>query len=177
MTFARVKPLGYAFGEILPSADINQLDIDHVSAVDGVNGGDYTLGTDLRFLGAKKVHLTLSQIIGAMLISGVGHINWRWVLLSDVNQTFGVNDGDLFQVGNNAASRTYTITSTGAVAGSRVTVFTTSGTSVSDIFLVQDNAAAIVTLNKTIGATKWPWVDLVHLGSANSWTICRGLHS
>ena len=39
--FARIKPLGWGFQELLTSGQMTQLDIDHANAVDGVGGGDY----------------------------------------------------------------------------------------------------------------------------------------
>lgn len=41
MSFVRVKPLSWAFGEILTSAQMNTLDTDHANAVDGLGGGTY----------------------------------------------------------------------------------------------------------------------------------------
>ncbi len=45
MTFARVNPGGWAFGEVLTSGQMNPLDIDHVAALDGsvaTGGGTYS---------------------------------------------------------------------------------------------------------------------------------------
>lgn len=41
MTFPRVKPGSWAFGEILTSAQMNTLDVDHSNALDGAAGGAY----------------------------------------------------------------------------------------------------------------------------------------
>lgn len=49
MTFPRVNLLGWALFEELTSAQMNQLDIDHSNAVDGLNGGTYNLSAELRF--------------------------------------------------------------------------------------------------------------------------------
>lgn len=43
MTFARVKPLGWAVNEVLTSSQQNTLDEDHADAIDGVGGGAYTI--------------------------------------------------------------------------------------------------------------------------------------
>lgn len=51
MSFTRVKVAGWAFGERLTSAQMNALDIDHADAVDGVDGGNYTLSAPLAFTG------------------------------------------------------------------------------------------------------------------------------
>lgn len=42
MSFTRVKPSGWAFGEILTSAQMNSLDIDHANAFDASTGGIVT---------------------------------------------------------------------------------------------------------------------------------------
>ena len=42
MTFTRVNPLGWALFEVLTSAQMNQLDIDHADAIDGAGGGVYS---------------------------------------------------------------------------------------------------------------------------------------
>jgi hypothetical protein len=50
--FTRVKPLGWGFLEILLSGQMNALDVNMTRAVDGLNGGAYTLAVLLEFLGA-----------------------------------------------------------------------------------------------------------------------------
>ncbi len=47
MAFSRIKPAGWAFGEILTSAHLNSLDTDHAKAIDGTGGGTYALATSL----------------------------------------------------------------------------------------------------------------------------------
>jgi hypothetical protein len=42
VTFSRVKPLGWAFGEVLTSAQMNALDAILPDALDGADGGEYT---------------------------------------------------------------------------------------------------------------------------------------
>ena len=45
MTFTRARPGGWAFGEVLTSDQMNQLDIDHVGSLDGSSasgGGTYS---------------------------------------------------------------------------------------------------------------------------------------
>ncbi len=65
MTFARVNTLGWALFEELTSAQMNQLDIDHANAVDGLNGGGYGLLSDLTFTGAKFSIASIFQAPGA----------------------------------------------------------------------------------------------------------------
>lgn len=61
MSFARVKISSWAVGEILTSAQMNQLDTDHANAVDGVGGGFYTMsaGAFLGFLADGSVNPAL----------------------------------------------------------------------------------------------------------------------
>ena len=49
--FSKVKPSSFAFGEILTSGQVNQLDENLSHAVDGLNGGLYTLEEELTFDG------------------------------------------------------------------------------------------------------------------------------
>lgn len=57
MTFPRVKIGGWGVGDPLTSAQQNQLDIDHTNALDGLNGGTYTLGSKLLLDGTGGVQL------------------------------------------------------------------------------------------------------------------------
>jgi hypothetical protein len=50
--FARVNPLGWAFLEILTSVQMNQIDVNLSRALDGLNGGAYTLAVMLELKGA-----------------------------------------------------------------------------------------------------------------------------
>lgn len=47
MTLVNPKPLGYAYGELLPSADVNSVWSQLTHAVDGAGGGSYTLSNPL----------------------------------------------------------------------------------------------------------------------------------
>lgn len=51
MSFSRVKVSGWAFGEVLTSAQMNALDEDHAEAIDGVGGGTYTVTAPLTIEG------------------------------------------------------------------------------------------------------------------------------
>ena len=75
MTLALANPLGWAFGEILTSSQQNALQNEVIKALDGVNGGSYTLATALTLLGAglslggvnHQVTGTLSVVNTALL--------------------------------------------------------------------------------------------------------------
>lgn len=72
--FARVKPLGWGFLEILTSGQITQLDINMANAIDGVGGGSYGGPLDLTnvqsilMAGTKTIDLnphTVTRVIGS----------------------------------------------------------------------------------------------------------------
>lgn len=52
MSFSLVNLTGWTTGDQLTEDQINQLDQDHAAAVDGTNGGTYTLSSPLTFNGA-----------------------------------------------------------------------------------------------------------------------------
>lgn len=52
MTLTAAKPGGWAFDEILTETQMNHLQAELLKAIDGVNGGAYTLGSALTFAGA-----------------------------------------------------------------------------------------------------------------------------
>jgi len=60
MTFARVKPAGWALNEVLTSSQMNNLDINVSKSLDGDGGGDYSPSS------ALKVH---GKIIGENVAS------------------------------------------------------------------------------------------------------------
>ncbi len=55
MSFSRSNPLGWALYEVLTSAQMNALDIDHANAIDGADGGTYTPGSPLNINNLKSV--------------------------------------------------------------------------------------------------------------------------
>lgn len=63
--FTRVKPLGWAFLEILTSTQMNQLDTNVSRAVDGLNGGTYTLAVMLELAGAGVKFSSVAEFAAA----------------------------------------------------------------------------------------------------------------
>lgn len=61
--FARIKPLGWGFQELLTSGQMTQLDLDHANAVDGAGGGDY--GAPLAFSNLQDTQVNGSFTVGA----------------------------------------------------------------------------------------------------------------
>lgn len=66
MSFNRTKVSGWAFGEILTSAQMNSLDTDHANAIDGVGGGVYSPSAEIE-IADGGLHLT-----GGSFVSEVG---------------------------------------------------------------------------------------------------------
>ena len=63
--FTRVKPLGWAFLEILTSTQMNQLDTNVSRAIDGLNGGTYALAVMLELAGAGVKFSTVAEFNAA----------------------------------------------------------------------------------------------------------------
>jgi hypothetical protein len=80
MSFSPVKPGGWAFGELLTSAQMNALDADHANAIDGNQGGSYTLAAPLSIDGDT---VTIDQLT-APNISGVTTFDSDVVVADDV---------------------------------------------------------------------------------------------
>lgn len=55
MAFSRSNSLGWALYEVLTSAQMNALDIDHANAIDGADGGTYTPGSPLDINNLRNV--------------------------------------------------------------------------------------------------------------------------
>jgi|SRR5208337_3400500 len=60
--FSRINPFGWAVNDILTSAQMNALDIDHANAIDGIDGGTYV----------ETAAVTLEGGIPVLIISGAG---------------------------------------------------------------------------------------------------------
>jgi hypothetical protein len=67
MSFSLVNPTGWSTGDLLTDTQINQLDEDHASAIDGAGGGTYTLTAPLAIQG-DTVNIT-DLIAGDLTIS------------------------------------------------------------------------------------------------------------
>jgi hypothetical protein len=73
--FTRVKPLGWAFLEILTSTQMNQLDTNASRAIDGLNGGVYTLAVMLELAGAGVKFSTVAEFAAAAVaFTGAGSV-------------------------------------------------------------------------------------------------------
>jgi hypothetical protein len=75
MSFTRVKPAGWAFGEKLTSDQMNTLDLDHSRAVDGNAGGNYSPSADINISG-NRLHFGQSDLFLPFLIVSIGNFTY-----------------------------------------------------------------------------------------------------
>ena len=89
MTFARVKPAGWAVNEVLTSAQANGLDINVSRALDGTAGGPYSPSSPL-VIGGAGIDIDVGTVPsgGVLTVEGGGQI------FVDTSGTLGV-DGTL----------------------------------------------------------------------------------
>src|SRR5690242_15870493 len=73
MSFARVKLAGWAFGEILTSAQMNALDTDHSNAIDGAGGGD---SSPTAVIGIKGKGLSVGKALGDDTYFSTANAKW-----------------------------------------------------------------------------------------------------
>jgi hypothetical protein len=121
MTFSRVKALGWAMFEVLTSAQMNALDIDHANAVDGAAGGSYAPGAQivvggagLRVTGTFEAHgssivLGDSGLDGLLInaeadfqngfqVGGAGNATFNRDVICNENVTLGLTAADFVTV-------------------------------------------------------------------------------
>jgi hypothetical protein len=70
MTLSRIKPSGWAFAELLTSADITALDASHANALDAVGGGTYTLVSPVTLNGAAWTFNGTTTFGGSVAFNG-----------------------------------------------------------------------------------------------------------
>lgn len=89
------KPLGYAYGEVLPSADVNSVWSQLPNALDGIGGGSYTLTAPLEIDGDVVVIDEL-EVLTTLLCTG--DISVTGVLFAFGNVSLGNSGGDTLTV-------------------------------------------------------------------------------
>jgi hypothetical protein len=92
MTLINPKPLGWAFGEILTSAQMNSFGTQIIRALDGTGGGSYTLAAPLIIDGDV---VQLSELEATVGIIDALQVNNTALFGSDVNVTGDVFADDL----------------------------------------------------------------------------------
>lgn len=126
--FTRVNMGGWAFGEIITSAQLNQLDTDHAKAVNGDEGGEYD-GNQV-WNGTHAFHNEVGFDM-PITLAGLARIKWR------VNTSLTDADGDITVAADIwilgaalGANRDYTIRHTGTVpvAGNIIAFMRVDGT-------------------------------------------------
>lgn len=88
MSFSRVKPLGWAVGELLTSAQMNALDEDHSNAVDGAAGGVY----------ASSAAVDLDNLAGRVRAGSAIDIDATGLLSVLASGTQQVQSGGIWQL-------------------------------------------------------------------------------
>lgn len=71
MTLSLIKPGGWAFGDLLDEDQMNDLQDELIKAIDGVDGGSYTLGGVLT-VGGANIHFTGNVFVDDDLLLGTG---------------------------------------------------------------------------------------------------------
>jgi hypothetical protein len=79
MTLSNPKPLGWAFGEILTSAQMNSFGTQIIRALDGTGGGAYTLAAPLSIDG-DTVELETCSVTDELNCSGDAEFTGSYVL-------------------------------------------------------------------------------------------------
>ncbi len=135
MSFSLANPLGWASGDTLTPAQINQLDTDHVKAIDGTGGGTYTLASPLTLQGSTVTinSLSVPTTLAAPTISG--NISVAGSITSGTTVSVGTNitvGGTLAVTGISTLTGNTTVTGTltangGATLGGNTTIGSPSG--------------------------------------------------
>ena len=111
MSFPRVKSAGWAFGEILTSAQMNQLDIDHSNSVDGGAGGTSSPTAAIIFKGKG---FSVGAAIGDDTYLSTANAKWGGAI-ADFSPSLtlalrlvdlaALREGQIIAVANNAADK------------------------------------------------------------------------
>ncbi len=152
MTIARVNALGWGVGATLTSTQATSLDTNLTYALDKRSGVTDTLESVVSATGSGAIIPTLET--GA-----------------DADTTYAISDGiGIIVVGALTASRAYTFSNTGAVAGRTVLVVNSGATY--DVALKNAAGTTLVTVgagNTTANQSRW--AELYHNGSV--WILLR----
>jgi hypothetical protein len=125
MVLVNVKPLGFAYGEILTSVQMNSVTSQLPNAVDGIGGGAYVLANPLSITGDVVTFdtITVPSVVGNTTFSADVTVNDDIFVLDSVFVTGSVEVGASLQVAGTAY-----LNSNLSVAGALITPMTTSGT-------------------------------------------------
>jgi len=139
MSFALVKPSGWAFGEIFTSPQLETLDADHAAAIDGVGGGTYAPSAPI-IIGGSGLEVT-----GALTVSGAADFTGDVTLGSSGADTITVN-GIIGFTQNVSFANDVVL---GLTSGDAITV----GGEATFAELTTFNGDAVFNADTTIGAT------------------------
>jgi hypothetical protein len=154
MSIDRVKPAGWGVGDKLTSAEATELDENIVCALDKRSGETDTLESTVTCSGGGRIIETVA--------TG-----------TDGNTTYQVNAANAAIRVTSAvtASRTYTLSATGAVTGDVVTIFCESSFNSSYEITVKDQSAATMFTIGNGDSADGQWAQFMYVGG---WRLFRG---
>lgn len=146
MTISRVKP-DFALGDKLTSAEMDAIDTNATYALDKRAGQTDTLASIVTCSGAGR--LVPAMVVGA-----------------DANTTYLLSGGNgVIRVTNaTTASRSYTLSATGATTGDTITVYCESTFSASFEILVKDQSSATMFTLGNADSADGQWATFVYAG-------------
>ena len=114
MTLVNPKPLGWAFGELLTSAQMNSFGTQIIRALDGTGGGSYTLASPL-IIGGSSVQITnlTASVANVTSLS----VTAAAVFALDVNVTGDVFADDIVTVDDITAGGDITVAGVATLNG------------------------------------------------------------
>lgn len=122
MTLEKPKPLGWNEEELLTSAQMNQLQLELVKALDGVGGGEYALQEDLVLDGPGKL-----IILGELEVNADGSVTIKTGATLSVAGDLDVESGGDFTL-KDGAQLHFNNGSTGTITGTAQLTVLGSGT-------------------------------------------------
>lgn len=153
MTITRVKP-DFALGDKLTSDEMDAIDTNATYALDKRAGETDTLASVITCSGAGRIIQTIATGVDA---------NTTY-LIDDPNASIRVTSAV-------TASRTYTLSATGAQTGDVVTVFCESSFNASYEILVKDQSAATMFAIGNGDSADGQWASFIYV---SGWRLFRG---
>lgn len=147
MTISRVNGADFGIGDMLTSAQATQLDKNTTYALDKRSGQTDTLASTITCSGAGRIVPTVAT--GA-----------------DANTTYQVNAANSVIRVTSAvtASRTYTLSATGAVTGDELTIYCEPSFSSSFEIVVKDQSSATIFVIGNADSADGQWARFIYIG-------------
>lgn len=152
MSFTRVKPANWAVNEKLTSTQMNTLDTQQANSVDKTSAGD--------------------TVSGPLVFSGAGRFAQSVTTGADANTTYQPNAQRVVRVTSAVtAARTYTIGTTGVVAGDIFEIF--ADATCTQVISVDGGSGVIwkIGYSGNLSSMITPYACFIYVGSA--WRVFR----